>query len=118
MRLIEFGPAQARAIAEYSSRGASAVPLGSGSGPGHVYAIHVEPGGEIGPHPAGFGQLFLVVVGSGWVSGPDGVRRGLRAGQGAHIARGELHAKGSADGMLAVMIQMHELEPAPGGGAA
>jgi hypothetical protein len=52
------------------------------------------------------------------VSGSDGTRLPLAAGQGAHIARGELHAKGSADGLLAVMVQMHELEPPLGGSAA
>jgi quercetin dioxygenase-like cupin family protein len=67
--------------------------------------VHLEAGGEIGPHPAGIGQLFLVVAGSGWVAGADAVRRPLRAGQGAVIARGEVHAKGS-DAGSAVMIQL------------
>jgi quercetin dioxygenase-like cupin family protein len=106
MHIIDFGPEQGAPITEYASRGATAQPLAHGAGETHVYAVHLEAGGEIGPHPAGIGQLFLVVAGSGWVAGADGLRRPLRAGQGAVIARGELHAKGSDAGCSAVMIQL------------
>jgi len=111
MRVIEFGPERAAPIAEFASRGAAAVPLAAGAGEAHVYAVHLAPGGAIGAHPAGFGQLFLVVGGEAWVAGDDGVRRAVRAGQGAVIARGEVHAKGSEAGCTAVMIQLAELTP-------
>jgi len=55
-------------------------------------------GGEIGAHRAGFAQLFLVVDGLGWVADVDGVRCPLQTGQGAVIARGEVHGKGSEAG--------------------
>ena len=71
--------------------------------------MHIAAGGEIGPHPAGFGQLFLVVSGEAWVEGANGVRRPVRAGHGAVIARGEVHRKGSAAGCTAIMIQLAEL---------
>lgn len=106
MHLIDFGREHGAPITEYASRGATAQPLAHGDGETHVYVVHLAAGGEIGPHPAGIGQLFLVVVGSGWVAGADGVRRPLRAGQGAVIARGEVHAKGSDAGCSAVMIQL------------
>ena len=64
-----------------------ALPLGEGRGEAHVYCVRIEPGGAIGPHEAGYGQLFLVVAGSGWVSGNDGVRRPIAAGQGAWVER-------------------------------
>jgi quercetin dioxygenase-like cupin family protein len=111
MDIINFGPERAEPITEYASRGARAQPLANGTGEAHFYAVHFEVGGEIGPHPAGFGQLFLVVAGDGWVSGGDGVRRPVRAGQGAVIARGEMHAKGSEAGCTAIMIQLAELRP-------
>ena len=98
MHVIDFGPEQGAPITEYASRGATAQPLAHGAGETHVYAVHLEAGGEIGPHPAGIGQLFLVVAGSGWVGGADGVRWPLRAGQGAVISRGEVHAKGATPG--------------------
>jgi hypothetical protein len=109
MNLIDFGPEHAAPISEYGSRGAAAHPLADGAGEAHVYALHLEAGGEIGPHPAGFGQLFLVIAGEGWVAGADGVRQTVCAGQGAMIARGEVHAKGSRTGLTAVMVQVAEL---------
>jgi quercetin dioxygenase-like cupin family protein len=114
MRFIHFGHARAEPITEYGSHGASAVALGHGIGEAHAYAVHVDPGGAIGPHPAGFGQLFLVVEGSGWVAGADGVRHPVHAGAGAFIARGEVHAKGSESGMTTIMVQVADLAPAPG----
>jgi quercetin dioxygenase-like cupin family protein len=112
MELVDFSPARAIPITGYASRGASLVPLGHGSGTGHVYGIHMEPGGEIAPHEAGFGQLFLVVAGAGWVSGADGVRVPVATGTGAYIPRGEVHAKGTASGMTAIMVQLSELHAA------
>lgn len=111
MQVVDFGPERAETIGEFGSRGAGAVALGDGVGRARVYAVHVEPGGQIGAHPAGFGQLFLVVAGRGWVAGADGRRVPLMGGQGAYIARGEVHAKGSDEGMVAIMVQVDELHP-------
>ena len=109
MRFIDFKPEDAAPITEYPSLNSSAQPLAEGRGEAHVYAVHIGAGGEIGAHEAGFGQLFLVVAGEAWVAGDDGLRRTLCAGQGAVIARGEVHAKGSDTGCSAVMIQLSEL---------
>jgi len=113
MHLLEFTPGHQAPITEYDSRGAYALPLGEGRGEGHVYCIRIEPGGAIGPHEASFGQLFLVVAGSGWVSGSDGVQRALGVGWGAFIGRGEIHAQGSDRGLTAIMVQVTELAAAP-----
>jgi quercetin dioxygenase-like cupin family protein len=113
MHLLDFTPGHGTPISVYESHGAFALPLGEGRGEGHVYCVRIEPGGDIGSHESGFGQLFLVVAGSGWVSGPDGVPRPLGVGRGAYIARGEVHAKGSDTGMTAIMVQLTELAPAP-----
>jgi len=109
MHLLEFSAVRALPIAEYQSHGASAHLLADGAGESHVYAVHLEPGGEIGPHPAGFGQLFLVVSGDAWVEGNDGARHVVHSGHGAFIGRGETHAKGSVHGCTAIMIQIAEL---------
>jgi quercetin dioxygenase-like cupin family protein len=77
----------------------------------HIYCVYVEPGGSIGAHPAGFAQLFLVVNGSGWATGPDGERIALTAGQGVYVSPGEVHAKGSESGMTAIMVQADHLQP-------
>jgi quercetin dioxygenase-like cupin family protein len=111
MRIVDFTATRATPVAEYDSRGAAALRLGDGSGEAHAYAVHIAPGGVIGAHPAGFGQLFLVAEGAGWIAGADGVRHDVRVGTGAYIARGELHAKGSDTGLTAIMIQVTELTP-------
>ena len=113
MQLLDFTPGHEVPISAYESHGAYALPLGEGRGEGHVYCVRIEPGGAIGPHEAGFGQLFLVVAGSGWVSGSDGVPRPLGVGRGACIGRGELHAKGSDTGLTAIMVQLADLAAAP-----
>ena len=109
MQLLSFGSDRATPISEYRSQHASAVALASGHGEAHVYCLHLAAGGEIGAHEAGFPQLLLVVEGSGWVSGSEGSRQLLARGQGALIARGEMHAKGTALGMTAIMVQLTDL---------
>lgn len=116
MQVLEFAAGH-EPITLYQSHGAHALPLADGRGEGHVYCIRFAPGGAIGPHEATFGQLFLVVAGSGWVSGGDGVTRSLGVGQGAVIGRGEVHAKGSDIGMTAIMVQLTDLAAAPRAGA-
>lgn len=105
MRRIEFSAGHAMAIEQYASAGASAVPLLHGTGESHVYCLHIEPGGIIGTHTTGFHQILLVVQGSGWACGDDGVRVQLRSGQGVAFEPGEVHSKGSEAGMMALMIQ-------------
>ncbi len=108
--VLSTGREAAEAIQRFESRGAWSTPLGHGEGEAHVYAIHFDAPGEIGPHEAGFDQLFVVVSGSGWASGADGVRKPLRAGEAARFRRGEWHAKGSDTGMTALMIQVRTLD--------
>ncbi len=97
-------------ITNYSSRRASSVHLGSGSGDSHTYALHFEPGGEIGEHETGFGQLFIVTDGSGWVR-CESDHYEVQVGDAIFLPRGVLHAKGSETGMSAIMVQAFDLEP-------
>ena len=97
-------------ITNYSSRLASSVHLGSGSGESHTYALHFEPGGEIGEHETGFGQLFIVTDGSGWVKSESG-HHDVATGDVIFLPRGVQHAKGSETGMTALMVQAFDLEP-------
>ena len=114
MRVVRVNPESALPITDFASLGASSVPIADGAGEAHVYSIVFEPGGLIGPHQATFGQLFLPVRGSGWVAGEDGERLEIQPGEGGYISRGEVHSKGSQDGMTALMIQVHDLVPRPG----
>lgn len=56
VHVIDFRPERAATITEYASRGASAQSLADGTSEAHVYAVHLDAGGEIGQHPAGFAQ--------------------------------------------------------------
>jgi hypothetical protein len=111
MRIVRFAREAAQPITLFDSTGAFSALLSYGSGECHVYCIHIDPGGSIGQHPAGFGQLFLVVEGAGWAAGADGVRAPLQVGEGAYFERGEFHSKGSDQGMTAIMIQVADLVP-------
>ena len=107
--MLGFGVDDATTITGFDAVSASAVHLGWGSGESHAYAVHLGPGGEIGLHEAGFGQLFVVVDGTGWVATQDD-RVDVTAGQAVMIDRGTVHAKGSVDGLVAIMIQILDLE--------
>lgn len=110
IQLIDYSADKSVRIDRFSSSGASSVELAHGSGESHAYAVHFIPGGEIGPHPAGFDQLFVVLQGSGWVAGTDGVRHAVGLGCGAFIPTGEVHSKGSDTGMVAIMVQSTAFE--------
>ena len=110
VRVRDVGRSGAVPIEQFGSHGAWSLPLASGAGDAHVYSLHFDAGGEIGPHEAGFDQLFVVVDGSGWAAGPDGVRTPLARGQAAVFRRGEVHGKGSETGMSALMIQIRSFE--------
>jgi quercetin dioxygenase-like cupin family protein len=73
-------------ILGYESVRAASAALADGAGEAHLHCVRFEPGGSIGRHQAAFGQLFLALEGSGWVSGGDGRRVEIAAGQGAWIA--------------------------------
>jgi quercetin dioxygenase-like cupin family protein len=109
MQVIEAGRHVAERIERFGSRGAWSAKLGEGHGECHVYAIHFDGPGEIGPHEAGFDQLFVVVEGTGWAAGADGNRVALQQGQAALFRRGEVHSKGSEERMSAIMIQVQTL---------
>lgn len=96
-------------IEAFNSSRASSMELVSGVGPAHVHVVRMEAGGVIGPHEAGFGQLFHVISGVGWAAGPEGTRCPLEPGQAAFISRGELHSKGAQSEILALIIQVEQL---------
>ena len=112
MKVIGSANENSEIIENFESVGARSLRLAAGEGEAHIYSLHFEASGQIGKHVAGFGQLFLVVEGSGWVIGGDGERQELATGDAAFIARGESHSKGSELGMKAIMVQVRDLEPA------
>ena len=109
MRIVEFSAPHGAPIHECGSHAVTKVHLDQGAGQSHVYGLHFERGGAIGAHRTGFDQLFLVVSGAGWIAGPDGKRQRLETGQGACLQRGEVHSKGSEDGMTVIMVEAEDL---------
>ena len=113
MQIVDLSAARAKVVREFESAGAAALALATGTGTAHVYTLHFEPGGRIGPHVTGFGQLLVPLTGLGWVAGADGGRVSVEPGQAAFWSRGELHSKGSETGMTALMIQVGDLRADP-----
>lgn len=114
MKQVDLRQVATQPIDGYASVSSFSSALADGAGEAHFWYARIEPGGEIGRHEAGFGQLFLVIEGSGWAEGGDGQRVAIGAGQGVWIARGEHHAKGSETGMRALIVQVRDLEPRRG----
>jgi quercetin dioxygenase-like cupin family protein len=111
VRVVQFTPELAEPISLFESVASSSVAVGHGTGEVHVYAVHFKANAQIGAHPTGFCQLFLVIQGSGWAAGEDGQRMNLSAGQGVFFEKGEVHSKGSETGMVAVMVQATRIDP-------
>ena len=110
MRIIEFSPQEMQPITPFQSTGAASTVLAVGDGDARVHCLRFEPAGQIGEHPTGFAQLFLIVRGEGWVMGADGRRTDLATGQGAFFDPGERHAKGSDTGMVALLVQVDTMD--------
>jgi quercetin dioxygenase-like cupin family protein len=115
MRVLPLRSVRTAPIAQYDSARADSARIAQGQGEAHVHLVTFEAGGVIGPHEAGFGQLFLVLDGTGWVAGEDGRRVPVAPGEVAFIRRGEQHSKGSDHGATALMVQVRDLDIPPGG---
>ena len=113
VQVLRFSASVAERIGQrpYEVNLASSIELAKGEGDAHAYVLYFEPGGIVGPHEVGFGQILFAVAGSGWVSGGDGQRIALAEGEAAFISRGEVHSKGSESGMTASIIQIRDLTP-------
>ena len=82
VEILRFSPGSAERIGwrPYDVRLASSIKLVEGGGEAKAYVIYLEPGGVIGQHEAGFGQIFLAVAGNGLVTvGTAGVSRWPKA---------------------------------------
>lgn len=109
MNIVDLGTCELQEIRRYGSMSASSTELASGAGEAHVHFVEIKAGGEIGPHVAGFGQLFVCLAGEGWVASANEERLPLRQGQAAYIARGERHSKGATTNLRALIIQVRDI---------
>jgi hypothetical protein len=75
----------------------------------HAVVIEIGAGGVVARHPAVVPQLFVVVRGSGWVSGAGGGHEPIAAGEAVLWEQGEEHESGSDVGMTALVIEAESL---------
>ncbi len=94
-----------KVIDHFGSNGLHATRIATGAGPVQLTCLRIGPGGVIGMHPATEAQLFLVVAGDGWATGPDGTRIPLTAGSGVRWEAGEDHMSGTESGLTAIAIE-------------
>jgi quercetin dioxygenase-like cupin family protein len=80
------------------------------AGDAHAVVIEVSPGGVVARHQAVVAQLYVVVRGSGWVSGADGLRMPIGAGDAVLWEAGEEHESGSDEGMTALVVESDSLD--------
>jgi hypothetical protein len=104
VEIFQFDRAE-RLIEFHGSTGFHATRIAAGQGPVRLTCLNVEPGGVIGTHPAADGQLFLVIAGDGWASGPDGERVPIGSGWGVRWHPGEVHTSGTDTGMTALAVE-------------
>lgn len=109
MKVIHLQRCAVQPITRFASVSAWSSELAAGHGEAHLHVVRMHAGGEIGPHAAGFGQLFVVISGVGWLAGPDGARTVLEAGQAAHVARGTVHSKGAVSDVTALIVQVRDM---------
>jgi quercetin dioxygenase-like cupin family protein len=76
----------------------------------HAAVIEIAPGGVVARHPAVGSQLFVVVQGSGWVSGANGAPEAIQSGEAVLWDPGEEHESGSEEGMTALVVEAESLD--------
>ena len=115
MERLSFGPDAARSRpAEPLLVGTTIAPLTepiAGGAPFQAACFRIEAGGRIARHPATLPQLLAVVEGSGSVSGGDGKRQPIRAGQAVVWEAGEEHETTTDAGLTAIIIEGEGLRP-------
>jgi mannose-6-phosphate isomerase-like protein (cupin superfamily) len=100
-----------RAIEHFGSRAFTHFRLARAKGGAALSALQLGPGGVVGRHPAAAAQLFVVVEGSGEVSGGDGAFQPIAAGEAVAWDHGEEHETRSTSGLLAIVLEGEAVEP-------
>lgn len=111
MQIFRFMTSDGISILLYGSRGLTQTGISRSSGPARISSMTLAPGGEIGEHTATAAQLFLVISGSGWVTGGEGRPTPLSAGEGAFWEQGEQHGANTDTGLSAIVIEADGLTP-------
>ncbi len=111
MRLFEFRHGSGREVTDWASEGVRGTGLLKVNTTADISSLRFDAGATLGRHPTGRQQVFAVLDGEGWVSGPDRARHAIAAGQAVLWEKGESHESGSATGMSVIVIQAERLDP-------
>jgi mannose-6-phosphate isomerase-like protein (cupin superfamily) len=113
MRIFSFAAEDGRKLEEYQSSGVRfARILRDVSTPASIGCMYLEPYGVIGRHPAHMDQLFLIVKGSGVVSGAGEKMVPVKAGRAVFWRQGEVHeTRAGESGLVAIVIESVRLDP-------
>ncbi len=105
MRIITIAAGHGHPIARFGSVAAHHLGGVRFSGDGGWTLLSIDAGGHLGRHPATLSQLFLVLDGSGWVSGEDAIPVPIQSGSAALWDAGEEHASGTDSGMRIAVLE-------------
>ncbi|MFN2518253.1 MAG: hypothetical protein ABR604_04290 [Jatrophihabitantaceae bacterium] len=97
---------ETRPVDAFGSSGVTATRLATVD-EGAVTLLTYSSSGQLGRHPAAAWQLFVVTSGSGWVSGGDGRRTAVSAGDAVRWSPQEEHESGSDTGMTVTVVETH-----------
>lgn len=117
MERLRFGPEAALTLGDERLVRTKVAPLTeplARGAPFQVGCFQIGAGGLVARHPASVPQLLAVVRGSGWVSGPDGERHEIDAGEAVFWDRWEEHETGTDEGLTAIVIEGEGLRPFAG----
>lgn len=112
MRILDF--TGGRELLDQRLEGVRVAPLTTSIASGarvQAAVFTLAAGGRIARHAAGVPQLFVVVEGSGRVSGGDAEERAIGAGAAAYWEAGEEHETSTDAGLTAVVLEGEGLEP-------
>jgi quercetin dioxygenase-like cupin family protein len=112
MKIFRFDPEVGKSIEHFQSSGFLLSRVAHLLEEAVVSCAYLGANGLIGDHQATLPQLFLVVVGKGWVRGGSSDKISIEAGQAAYWEKGEWHESGTETGMTAIVIEGTNFDPA------
>jgi len=106
VKLIKASNLHSTAIHEHESTGAVVSPLLGASHQVSVVRIELKPHGLLGRHQAAEDQVFIIVRGSGFVSGEDSESSKVHEGDVVFWRSGESHeTRAGPDGLNAIVVE-------------
>ena len=112
MKIFRFDSPVGKYIDRYNSSGFVIARILHVLDEAAINCAYLSSGGVIGFHQATIPQLFLVVQGEGWVRGESPHETYIKAGQAAFWEEEEWHESGTETGMIAVIIESVNFDPA------